>query len=94
MEFVELTFSVNKSMNLAMPIANTPNGWVSFGFHEDLNEAAVQAMDGIVNLMCTLFKINRVEAMALGSAIVDLRITQVVNGIKGVHAILPHGALR
>jgi acetamidase/formamidase len=38
--------------------------------------------------------LNRVEAMALGSSVVDLRITQIVNGVKGVHACLPHGALR
>ncbi|RII32970.1 acetamidase [Clostridium chromiireducens] len=93
-EFVELTFTVHKDMHLTMPIANTPNGWVSFGFHEDLNEATVQAMDGMINLMCSLFNLNRVEAIALGSTVVDLRITQVVNGVKGVHAVLPHGALR
>lgn len=94
MEFVELTFTVHEDMNLEMPIANTPNGWICFGFHEDLNEATIQAMDGILNLMCKLFNLSRVEAIALGSTVVDLRITQVVNGIKGVHAVLPHGALR
>lgn len=93
-EFLELTFAVHKDMNLSMPIANTPNGWVSFGFHEDLNEATIQAMDGMLNLMCKLFNLNRVEAIALGSTVVNLRITQVVNGIKGVHAVLPHSALR
>jgi len=93
-EFLELTFAVHKDMNLSMPIANTPSGWVSFGFHEDLNEATIQAMDGMLNLMCKLFNLNRVEAIALGSTVVDLRITQVVNGIKGVHAVLPHSALR
>jgi len=25
---------------------------------------------------------------------VDFRVTQVVNGAKGVHALLPHGAIR
>ncbi|QYK63339.1 acetamidase/formamidase family protein [Paenibacillus sp. S25] len=94
MEYLELTFAVNKEMKLELPIANTPNGWISFGFHEDLNEATVQAMDGMLNLMGDLFNLDRVEAIALGSTVVDLRITQVVNGIKGVHAILPHGALK
>ncbi|APB70295.1 acetamidase [Paenibacillus polymyxa] len=94
MEYLELTFAVNKEMKLELPIANTPNGWISFGFHEDLNEATVQAMDGMLNLMGDLFNLDRVEAIALGSTVVDLRITQVVNGIKGVHAVLPHGALK
>jgi hypothetical protein len=25
--------------------------------------------------------------------VVDLRVTQIVNGVKGVHAILPHHAV-
>jgi acetamidase/formamidase len=26
--------------------------------------------------------------------VVDLRVTQIVNGVKGVHAVLPHDAIR
>lgn len=91
-ELVELTFIVHKDMRLSMPIANTVNGWISFGFDEDLNEAAAQAMDGIVNLISKKFNLSRVEAIALGSTVADLRVTQVVNGVKGVHAVLPHDA--
>ncbi|WP_349774475.1 acetamidase/formamidase family protein [Paenibacillus camelliae] len=94
MELVDLTFTVHQDMSLNMPIANTPSGWICFGFHEDLNEATVQAMDEMLKLMCKLYNVNRVEAIALASTIVDLRITQVVNGVKGVHSILAHGALR
>jgi acetamidase/formamidase len=32
--------------------------------------------------------------MALASLLVDLRVTQVVNGVRGIHAVLPHGALQ
>ncbi|MEO8394532.1 MAG: acetamidase, partial [Chloroflexota bacterium] len=34
------------------------------------------------------------DAIALASLTVDLHITQIVNGVVGVHAILPHGAIR
>lgn len=44
--------------------------------------------------MGELYGLNRVEAIALGSSVVDLRITQIVNGVKGVHACLPHGILK
>lgn len=91
-ELAELTFIVHEDMKLSMPIANTANGWISFGFHEDLNEAAAQAMDGIINLISRKFNLSRVEAIALGSTVVDLRVTQVVNEVKGVHAVLPHDA--
>jgi acetamidase/formamidase len=31
---------------------------------------------------------------ALASVAVDFRVAQVVNGAKGVHAVLPHGSIR
>ena len=33
------------------------------------------------------------EALGLASVLVDLRVTQVVNGVKGVHAMLRDDAL-
>ncbi|WP_198149960.1 hypothetical protein [Clostridium sp. DMHC 10] len=52
-----------------------------------------KAMDGIINLISNGFNLRRVEAIALGSTVVvDLRVTQVVNEVKGVHAVLRHDA--
>jgi acetamidase/formamidase len=92
MEVVDITVNVIDNMKLDNPRAHTPTGWITFGFHEDLNEATVQALDGMLNLMGELYGLQRVEAIALGSAVIDLRITQIVNGVKGVHAFLPHDA--
>ena len=36
---------------------------------------------------------DRHHALAMASVIVDLRISQIVNQIRGVHAVLPHGAI-
>ncbi|MCC2686838.1 MAG: acetamidase [Paenibacillaceae bacterium] len=93
MEEVSLTFVLHADLHLTMPRAYTPAGWITFGFHEDLNEATVQAMDGMLDLMGELYGLNRVQSIAIGSSVVDLRITQVVNGVKGVHAVLSHGAI-
>jgi acetamidase/formamidase len=38
--------------------------------------------------------IDRSYAVALGSVAVDLRVTQVVNGVRGVHAVLTDDAIR
>lgn len=81
-------------MRIVNPRNRTLTDWITFGFHDDLNEAAVQAMDGMLDLKGEPHGLNRVEAMALGSSVVNLRITQVVNGVKGVHACLPHGAIK
>lgn len=93
MEEVSLTFVLHADLTLTMPRACTPAGWLTFGFHEDLNEATVQALDGMLDLMGELYGLNRVQAIAIGSTVVDLCITQVVNGVKGVHAVLPHRAI-
>ena len=94
MDVVDITLRVREDMELTLPRANTPAGWITFGFNEDLNEATAVALDEMVMLMQQFYGIQKVEATALASVAVDLRITQVVNGVKGVHAILPHGAIR
>ncbi|ANU23249.1 acetamidase/formamidase family protein [Planococcus donghaensis] len=94
MDLVDITLLLHKDMQLTMPRANTPAGWITFGFDEDLNEAAAVALAEMVSFMEQLYGINRTEATALSSVAVDLHVTQVVNDVKGVHAILPHGVLR
>ena len=41
-----------------------------------------------------MYGVSRPDALALASVAVNLRVTQVVNGIQGVHALLPPGAIR
>ena len=92
-ERVDLTFLLHPEWHLTTPCANTPAGWLTMGFDEDLNEAMVFALDSMMDLMGERQGLSRQDALALASLVVDLRITQVVNGVKGVHALLPHGAL-
>ncbi|PEJ57449.1 acetamidase [Bacillus sp. AFS002410] len=89
-EKVNLTLTVREDLDITMPRANTPAGWITFGFDEDLNKATVTALNGMVALIQELYGIEKTEAVALASVCVDLRITQIVNHMKGVHAILPH----
>ncbi len=93
MERVELTFSLRDDLRLTTPRAETPVGWLTFGFHEDLDEAMLIALEAMVDLMGELHGLARREALLLASVVVDLRVTQVVNGVRGVHAVLPHGAI-
>lgn len=94
MEQVELIFNIVDDMPLTTPVANTPAGWVAMGFHEDLNEALVIALEAMLALMKRLHGLERLDALALASLTVDMCITQVVNGVRGVHALLPHGAIQ
>jgi acetamidase/formamidase len=94
MERVDLTFFLHADLPLKMPRARTPTGWLTFGFHEDLQEATYLAIEGMLSLLGDLFGVDRANALALASIAVDLRITQIVNQVRGVHAFLPHGAIR
>ncbi len=90
----DLTFSLHGDLQLTTPRAKTPTAWLTFGFHQDLNEAMRLALADMLVLMGELLAVSRKETLALASVVVDLRVTQVVNGVCGVHAVLPHGAVR
>ena len=93
-ERARLTLSIRDDLTLANPMAWTPDAWLTFGFDEDLDEAAAQAIDGMLELMGRELELERREALALASVVVDLRVTQLVNGAQGIHARLAHDALR
>jgi acetamidase/formamidase len=94
LERAELELSVRDDLELATPIAWTPEAWLALGVHEDLDEAAAAAVEGMIELMEREHGLERRDALALASVVVDLRVTQVVNGVQGVHAMLPHDAIR
>lgn len=94
MKSVSFTLNVLDDVSIQYPRALTPTGWLTFGFNEDLNEATAIALKGMVELIQELYHVSITEATALASVAVDMRITQVVNRVKGVHAVLKHGAIR
>jgi acetamidase/formamidase len=89
----ELTLRLS-DLELATPIAWTPEAWLTLGFDKDLDEAAAIAIDAMLGLMGREHGLERADALALASLVVDLRVTQVVNEVQGVHAVLAHDALR
>lgn len=94
MERVCLTLDVDRQLRLRMPVARVDGAWVTLGVHEDLDEAAALAVEGMLDLMAREHGLDRRDAFALASVVVDLRVTQVVNGTKGVHAVLADDAWR
>jgi acetamidase/formamidase len=89
---VEIEFSLRRDLVMALPRARTREGWLTFGFHPDLDEAAAIATVEMLNLMGELYGLSSKDALSIASLVVHLRVTQMVNGVRGVHAILPHGA--
>jgi acetamidase/formamidase len=93
-ERAQLMLSLRDDLPLTNPMAWTPEAWLTFGFDEDLDEAAAQAVAGMLELMAREHGLERRDALALASVVVDLRVTQLVNVARGVHARLAHDALR
>jgi acetamidase/formamidase len=48
----------------------------------------------MLSLLGDRYGLSRHYALGLASVVVDLHVTQICNGVLGVHAILPPGALR
>jgi acetamidase/formamidase len=94
LERAQLTLSLADGLELQNPIARTADAWLTFGFDEDVDEAAASALDGMLELMGREHGLERRDALALASVVVDLRITQLVNGVRGVHAVLRDGSIR
>lgn len=93
MEAVDLEFHLHRELPLKWPRAETPVGWVTLGFDPDLDQAMVIALDQMLDWIAGRLAIDRREALTLASMLVHLRISQIVNGTRGVHALLPTEAL-
>jgi acetamidase/formamidase len=80
---------VRKDMHLRWPRAETPTHYITMGLHEDLNEATKMALREMIDFLVTVKHLTRDDAYQLSSVAADLDITQLVDGNKGVHAMIP-----
>ena len=89
----QLTLDLRDDLPLEWPCARIDGAWLTFGFDEDLTAAAWKANEGMLDLLEREHRLDRREALALASVVVDMRVTQLVNGVLGVHAVLRDDAL-
>jgi acetamidase/formamidase len=75
-------------MKLEWPMAETPTHVITMAFDPDLDDCVVIALRQMLDLVCARAGLDRDQAYTLLSLAADLRITQVVNGSKGVHVML------
>jgi acetamidase/formamidase len=82
-------FILHKDKTLKSPRAETPTHYLTFGLHSDLDEAMQLAVDDMVDFMHDLKGWDMFRTIPLASMAVDFRITQIVDGTKGIHAMIP-----
>jgi acetamidase/formamidase len=79
---------VRQDLALEWPRAETPTHAITMAFDPDLDDCVVIALRQMVDLIAQETGIRRQQAYQLCSLAADVRVTQVVNGAKGVHVIL------
>ena len=84
---------LRKDLRLDMPRAETPTHHITLGLDEDLDDAAKQALRQMIKLLVELAGLAPEDAYMLCSLGVDFRVTQLVDGNRGIHGMLAKSLL-
>jgi acetamidase/formamidase len=84
-----LQFIVHKNTGLKYPRAETPTHYITMGFHQELYEATRIAVREMIDFLVSEKHLSRDDAYMLTSVAGDVDITELVDGNKGVHVMLP-----
>src|SRR5215471_1530457 len=83
-------FYLRKDMKLVWPRAETATHWIVMGLNPNLEEAMKIAVRETIDFLTTRFpQLTRDEAYMIASVAVDYHVTQVVDGTKGIHGMIP-----
>ncbi|MFC5068955.1 acetamidase/formamidase family protein [Flaviflagellibacter deserti] len=85
--------TVRKDLRYDFPFAENKTHLISIGLDEDLDDAMKQAVREMVKHICERTNLNRNQAYMLCSLAGNLRVTQTVDGNKGVHMMLAKSVL-
>jgi len=89
MQEMRIQIMLHKQKNFSWPVAETPTHWIVLGLDKDLNLAMTLAARNAIEFLATRAKLTRLDAYALCSIAVSFRVTQVVDIVRGVHAMIP-----
>ncbi len=89
MQELRIQVVLHKQKNFAWPIAETPTHWITLGLDKDLNVAMTLAARNAINFLAARADLTKLDAYALCSIAVSFRVTQVVDIVRGVHAMIP-----
>lgn len=84
-----LQFVVRKDLHLRWPRAETRTHFLVMGLDKDLSQAMKLAAREAIEFLTTEKGLSADQAYMLASVAVDFRVTQVVDGTKGVHGMIP-----
>lgn len=73
----------------SLPRAETATHWITMGLHESLDEAMRIAVRETIKFLGEVHGLDPADAYALASVAIDFEVTQNVDGVKGIHAMIP-----
>ena len=89
MQELRVQVVLHKQKNFAWPVAETQTHWITLGLDKDLNVAMTLAARNAINFLSARADLTKLDAYALCSIAVSFRVTQVVDIVRGVHAMIP-----
>ncbi|MGC1889797.1 MAG: acetamidase/formamidase family protein [Stellaceae bacterium] len=89
MQEVLIQVVLHKQKKFQWPVAETATHWITMGLDKDLNTAMTLAARNAIEFLSTRAKLTPLDAYALSSIAVSFRVTQVVDIVRGVHAMIP-----
>jgi acetamidase/formamidase len=89
MKELQIRVLLHKQKHLAWPVAETDTHWITMGLDKDLHTAMTLAARNAIKFLAAQAKISELDAYALCSIAVSFRVTQVVDIVQGVHALIP-----
>jgi acetamidase/formamidase len=89
MQEVLIQIVLHKQKNFRWPVAETATHWITVGLDKDLNTAMALAARNAIDFLASRAKLSPHDAYALCSIAASFRVTQVVDIVRGVHAMIP-----
>jgi acetamidase/formamidase len=89
MQELRIQVILHKQKNFAWPIAETATHWILLGLDKDLNVAMASAARNAINFLAARTTLTKLDAYGLCSMAISFRVTQVVDIVRGVHAMIP-----
>ena len=89
MQELRIQVVLHKQKSFNWPIAETATHWITLGMDKDLNVAMTLAARNAIKFLAARAHMTELDAYALCSIAASFRVTQVVDIMRGVHAMIP-----
>ncbi len=94
MREARIQYVLHKNVGMTWPMIDTPSHWISLGMDPDLDEAFTISLRQMIRFLEATLDMDPLDAYSLCSVAVTFRVTQTVDGNKGIHGMLAKDLFR